>query len=46
MFIIYLYYYFHYIYIDLGQWLAGAATVATPVSGMDAEIFGTILKVL
>ena len=32
--------------VNFGQWLAGAATVATPVSGMDAEIFKIILKAL
>jgi predicted DNA-binding transcriptional regulator YafY len=32
--------------VNFGQWLAGAATVATPVSGMNADIFGIILKAL
>ena len=32
--------------VKFGKWLAGAATVATPVSGMDAEIFRLILEAL
>ena len=32
--------------VNFGQWLSGVATVATPVSGMNAEIFNTILKAL
>ena len=32
--------------INFGQWLSEVATVATPVSSMNAEIFKTILKAL
>ncbi len=32
--------------VKFGKWLAGAATVATPVSGMDAQIFRLILEAL